>query len=125
MRSHEQTVMRIGRYFPGSKDRGIAFSPDSSTALEVFVDAVFAGMWDPNNTSDADTVYSSTGFKIRYPGCPLFWQSKLQAEISLSTAEVEYIAMSQALRETIPLNSMMKEINCFVLKCMFQSQRVS
>ena len=42
----------------------------------------------------------------------MFWQSKLQTEIALSTAEAEYIAMSQALRETIPLHSLMKEINC-------------
>jgi hypothetical protein len=110
-RSHEQAVMRIGRYLLGSKDRGIVFSPDSSKGLEVFVDADFAGMWDPDNASDADTVYSRTGFTIRYAGCPVFWQSKLQTEIALSTAEAEYIAMSQALRETIPLNTLMKEIN--------------
>ena len=110
-RSHEQAVMRIGRYLLGSKDRGIVFSPDSTKGLEVFVDADFAGMWDPENATDADTVYSRTGFTIRYAGCPVFWQSKLQTEIALSTAEAEYIAMSQALRETIPLHSLMKEIN--------------
>ena len=41
----------------------------------------------------------------------MFWQSKLQTEIALSTAEAEYIAMSQALRETIPLMNLMQEIN--------------
>ena len=41
----------------------------------------------------------------------MFWQSKLQTEIALSTAEAEYISMSQALRETIPLMNLMKEIN--------------
>ena len=41
----------------------------------------------------------------------MFWQSKLQIKIALSTAEAEYIAMSQALRETIPLHSLMKEIS--------------
>ncbi len=29
----------------------------------------------------------------------------------LSTAEAEYIALSQALRETLPMTSLMKEIN--------------
>ena len=48
---------------------------------------------------------------IKYAGCPVYWQSKLQADISLSTAESEYIAMSQALRETLPIMSLMKEIN--------------
>ena len=95
-RSHEHAVMRIGRYLIGSKDRGIVFSPDPSKGLEVFVNAgFFSGMWDPDNTSDANTVHSRTGFTIRYAGCPVVWQSKLQTEIALSTVEVNYIAMSQ------------------------------
>jgi hypothetical protein len=32
-------------------------------------------------------------------------------EIALSTAEAEYIAFSQALRETIPMTNLMKEMN--------------
>ena len=47
-----------------------------------------------------------------YAGCPINWVSKLQTEIALtlSTAEAEYIAFSQSLREVIPLMSMMKEL---------------
>ena len=44
-------------------------------------------------------------------GCPIHFVSKLQTEIALSTAEAEYIALSQALREVIPLMSLMEEIN--------------
>jgi hypothetical protein len=111
MRSHELAVMRIGRYLLSSKDKGMIFTPDATKGLEVFVDADFAGGWDPTTADDADTVYSRTGFVIRYAGCPLLWTSKLQTEIALSTAEAEYIAMSQALRETIPLMNLMQEMN--------------
>ena len=45
-----------------------------------------------------------------YGNCPLIWASKLQSEISLSTAEAEYIALSQSLREIIPLMGLLKEI---------------
>ena len=107
-RSHKQAVMRIGRYLLCSKDHGIVFSPDCTKGLEFYVDADFAGMWGPDKV-DADTVYSRTGFTIRYTGCPVFWQSKLQTKIACSTAEAEYIAMSQALRERIPLNNLMKK----------------
>jgi hypothetical protein len=110
-RSHEQAVMRIGKYLLSSKDRGIVYSPDPNLGLEVYVDADFVGGWDPELADDADTVYSRTGFTIRYAGCPVLWVSKLQSEIALSTAEAEYIAMSQALRETIPLMNLMKETN--------------
>jgi hypothetical protein len=52
---------------------------------------------------NAENVYSCTGYVIFYAGYPIFCQSKLQTEIALSTAEAEYIALSQALRETIPM----------------------
>jgi len=103
--------MRTGRYLLSSKDQGMIYTPDASLGLETYVDADFAGGWDPENANNADAVYSRTGFTIRYAGCPVYWQSKLQTEIALSTAESEYIAMSQALRETIPLMNLMKEIN--------------
>ena len=60
---------------------------------------------------NADNVYSQTGYVIWYAGCPIYWQIKLQTEIALSTAEAEYTALSQALRETLPMTSLMKEIN--------------
>ncbi len=87
------------------------YAPDSKRGLEVWVDADFAGGWNPEEAGDADNVYSRTGFIIYYAGCPIYWQSKLQTEIALSTAEAEYISMSQALRETIPLAMLMREMN--------------
>ena len=106
MRSHEQAVMRIGCYLLSTHDKGMTYKPDSSIGLEVFVDADFAGGWDPADSGNADNVYSRTGFVIRYAGCPIFWQSKLQTEIALSTAEAEYIALSP-----FPVMNLMKEIN--------------
>jgi len=41
----------------------------------------------------------------------MFWQNKLQTEIALSTAEAEYIALSQALRETLPVSNLMHEMD--------------
>ena len=55
-----------------------------------------------------------TGFVICYTGCPIIWSSKLQTEIALSTAEAEYIAMPQALREALPVQLLAKEINHIV-----------
>ena len=89
----------------------MTYKPDPLNGLEVYVNADFAGGWDPANPGNADNVYSRTGFVICYASCPIFWQSKLQTEISLSMAKAEYIALSQALRETIPMMNLMKEIN--------------
>jgi len=65
---------------------------DSKRGIEVFVDANFAGGWDPEDAENADNVYPCAGYVICYAGCPMFWQSKLQTEIALSTAETEYIS---------------------------------
>ena len=46
-----------------------------------------------------------------YTNCPILWVSCLQTEIALSTAEAEYIALSQSLRDIIPLITFLKEIN--------------
>jgi hypothetical protein len=67
---------------------------DSTKGIEVFVDADFAGGWDPDDALNADNVYSCTGYVICYARCPVFWQSKLQTGIALSAAEAEYITLS-------------------------------
>ncbi len=87
------------------------YRTDLAKGLEVFVDANFAGGWDPEEAENTDNVYSHTGFVICYAGCPMFWQSKLQIEIALSTAEAEYIALMQALRKTLPMTNLMREMN--------------
>jgi hypothetical protein len=43
-------------------------------------------------------------------GCPIQWSSKLQTEIALSTMEAAYIALSQAMRELLPLCWLLLEI---------------
>ena len=64
------------------------------------------------DSKHADNVLSRTGFVICYANCPIVWCSKLQTKIALSTAEAEYIAISHALRETIPIQNLIKEISC-------------
>ena len=111
-RSHELAIMRIGRYLVNTLDRGVIYKVDESKGLEVYVDADFAGSWSLADSDNADNVLSRTGFVICYANCPIVWCSKLQTEIALSTAEAEYISLSHALREAIPIQSLCKEIDC-------------
>jgi len=109
--SHERAINRIGKYLLGTADKGIIYKPDKSKGLECYVDADFAGGWNQADATNADAVLSRTGYVIMYAGCPLLWCSKLQTEIALSTTEAEYIALSQSLREVIPLMTLLKEID--------------
>ena len=83
---------------------------DLHRGIEVYVDADFAGLWMHETALDPNSVLSRTGYVILLFGCPLFWHSKLQSEIALSTMEAKYIAMSQALRNVIPLINLMNEL---------------
>jgi hypothetical protein len=80
--------------------------PDSSKGIEVYGNADFAGGRDPGNASNPDSVYFRTGYVIWYARCPIYWYSKLHTEIALSTAKAEYIVLSQALRETLPMTNL-------------------
>jgi hypothetical protein len=59
---------------------------------------------------DPSTAKSQNGWIIFYAGCPVSWASKLQSQIALSTTKAEYIAMSQALRDLIPIINLQQEM---------------
>ncbi len=59
---------------------------------------------------DPSTAKSRSGWIIFYAGCPVSWASKLQSQVTLSTTEAEYIAMSQALRDVIPVMNLLQEM---------------
>jgi hypothetical protein len=59
---------------------------------------------------DPSTAKSQSGWIIFYAGCPLSWAFKLQSQIALSTSEAEYIAMSQALHDIIPVMNLIQEM---------------
>ena len=109
--SHERAVKRIWRCLLKSNNRGIVYNPDMTKGLECNVDADFAGGWSKDDAGDPDNVLSRTGFIIMYAGCPLIWASRIQTEISLSTAESEYIAFSTAMRDVLSIMQIMEEID--------------
>jgi hypothetical protein len=77
----------------------------------MFVDADFAGMYHREHSSLRDNVLSRSGYIITYCGCPIHWASKLQTEIALSTTESEYIALSLATRELLPIRRLLEELH--------------
>ena len=95
-------------------NEGIIFRPDPTKGLECHVDADFAGGWSSGDHTNPECVLSRTGFVISYAGCPVYWCSKLQSEITLSTTESEYVALSMAMREVLPFMNLMTEISDFL-----------
>lgn len=79
--------------------------------IDCYVDADFVGTWTPLNSEDPSSVHSRSGYIIMFAKCPILWTSKLQSEIALSTMKAEYISLSQALWDLIPLRTVLKEVS--------------
>ena len=108
---HELAIKRIARYLLSTQDKGLILYPTSNLSLDMYVDADFAGQWHKDFSELRDSVLSRTGYAIQFCGCPITWASKLQNEIALSTTESEYIALSMATRDLIPLRHILSDIH--------------
>jgi Reverse transcriptase (RNA-dependent DNA polymerase) len=113
---HGKAIKWLGRYLKSTQDKGIIYSPQLDNGFHVYVDASFAGDWDQKNAEwDTDTARSRTGYVIMYANCPILWASKMQSEIALSSTESEYLAISAATREVLPIMELLQEMikhNC-------------
>jgi hypothetical protein len=100
---HGVAIKHIGRYLLYTKNKGIICIPNEES-VECYADADFAGNWHAEIAAvDRATARSRSGYVIKYAGMPLTWGSKLQTETALSATEAEYISLSTALREVIPI----------------------
>ena len=109
--SHGEAILYLIRYLKKTRELGIRFKPDPKKGFECYCDADFSGLWNKTFAPvDPSTSKSRSGWIIFYAGCPVSWASKLQSQVALSTTEAEYIAMSQSLRDVIPIMGLLQEM---------------
>ena len=109
--NHSKEVIHIIRYLKGTGDKGIILRPLNSLNIETFADVDWAGNWNKDEAAnDEATEKSRSGYVVRFKNCVLLYASKLQTLCALSTCEAEYISLSEALRETIPVMELLKEL---------------
>jgi hypothetical protein len=94
-----------------TRKSGIIYKPDKTKGLEWYIDADFAGGWSQADDDNVENVLSPTSYVLMYANCPILWVSHLQMEIALSTAEAEYITLSQSLCDVIYLLTLLIENN--------------
>ena len=80
----------------------------------MLLDAYFAGRWTQSDADNAENGMLHTGHLIMYAVCTVLWHSKLKTEIYLSTTEVEYIALIQAMRNVITFMMLTKKISFII-----------
>ncbi len=81
----------------------------------MFIDADFNCMWHQEHSAIPDNVLSCPGYIIMFFGCPIHLASKLQNGIALSAAHCEYIALSMASHDFLPIRCLLEEINKYSL----------
>jgi hypothetical protein len=79
------------------------------------MDFDFASMWHREHSQLRDNVLSCTGYVIFFGSCPITWASKLQMEIMSSTTESEYITLSSATRDLLPLHQILHDIDQYAV----------
>ena len=109
-RSHATAIKTLVRYLHCTWDKGTIVRPTGDLSLTCYVDADFAGLHGRDPDYAPSSAKSRTGYIITLGGCPILWKSQLQTEISLSTLEAEYSALSASMRTLLPLRSMLIEV---------------
>ncbi|KAL7447684.1 hypothetical protein ACHAXS_000067, partial [Conticribra weissflogii] len=108
---HGKAVEWLAMYLNHTKTLGVIFRVNPKAGFECYADADFAGAFQSEfSQQDPACAKSRSGWYIMYTGCPIVWASKLQTLVALSTTEAEYIALSSALRDIIPIMQLIDEM---------------
>jgi hypothetical protein len=109
--SHGEAIIYLVCYLKKTHNIGLKFTPDPTKGFECYCDSDFSGLWNKEFAPvDPSTAKSRSGWIIFYAGCSVYWASKLQSQVALSTTKAEYIAMSQALPDVIPVMNLLQEM---------------
>ena len=106
-KQHWNVVHWIFRYLRGTSSACLQFGK-SRDGLVDYVDSDYAG--------DLDKRRSLTGYVFTISGCAVSWKASLQATVTLSTTEAEYMAISKTCKEAIWLRGLYSEL-CRVSSC--------
>ncbi|KAH9687881.1 Integrase catalytic domain-containing protein [Citrus sinensis] len=101
---HWKAVKWIMRYLSGTLSCGLVYGKNkgSCEGLLGFVDSDYAG--------DLDRRRSLTGYMFLFNGCLVNWKATLQYVVALSTTEAEYTAATEAVKEALWLQGLMREL---------------
>lgn len=106
-RHHWEAAKRVLRYLRGTRHAAITLGRRSGIELEGYFDAAHADNKDMRSTG---------GYVFLFHGSLVSWVSKVQRVIALSTTEAEYMAATEAARETIWITTLAKEIGFPVME---------
>ena len=99
--SHMTAFKRIIKYVKTTADFGVWYSKDTSDALVGYFDTDWAGNVDDRKSTSGGCFYVGNNL--------VSWMSKKQNSISLSTAEVEYIAAGSCCTQLLWMQKLLHD----------------
>jgi len=87
---HIKAAKHVFKYVNGTRNLGLFYPYATTNAINIYVDAHFAGCHD--------TRRSTSGYIVLFNNCCISWLSKKQASVAKSTTEAEFIVMSYGTR---------------------------
>lgn len=100
--AHYRAAKRILRYLRGTIDRKLQYNGAIDIELLGYADSDWAG--------EIDSRRSTTGYVFTLGGAAISWKSRCQPTVALSTAEAEYMAVSEAAAEAIWLRRLITSL---------------
>ncbi|GJR58708.1 secreted RxLR effector protein 161-like protein [Tanacetum coccineum] len=90
-------------YLKGTPGQGILIPRDGGTNLLAYCDSDWLGC--------PMTQRTRTGYLLLFGGAPISWKTKKQSVVSKSSAEAEYLAMSNAVSEILWMRWLLGELD--------------
>ncbi|XP_038882235.1 secreted RxLR effector protein 161-like [Benincasa hispida] len=91
----------------------VCIRPDLSLAVSVvskFMEGLVSDYSDSDYVGDVDSRRSTTGYVFTLGGSVVSWKATLQRTVTLSTTEVEYMALTEAANEGIWLKGLVGDL---------------
>ncbi|KAE8686500.1 cytochrome P450 71A9-like [Hibiscus syriacus] len=98
---HWEAVKWILRYLRGTTNKALCFKGG---------DMILTGYVDADLAENVDIRRSTTGYVYTLGGTAVSWVSQLQKIVALSTTEAEYVAVTEASKEMVWLQSFLEEL---------------
>ena len=99
--THHTTGKRGFRYLNATSTMGITYGGSNGLELEAYCDADYAA---------SEGRKSTMAFLFKWAGAAVSWMSKFEPTVAISSTEAEYMALLQAVKESIWIQRFLKEL---------------
>lgn len=111
---HYKAAKRVLRYLKGTVGKGLMYSSsvrprkyqEWADSLEVYVDS--------DHANNVDNRKSVTGIVVMVWGMPIYWYSRQQPIVAVSSTEAEYVSACQATKEALWARKILRDFGAEV-----------